>query len=645
MCGIAGIISRNGSDRAVHVARMLQIQAHRGPDGSAVWESPFEPVTLGHRRLAILDLTQDGAQPMIDVEAQLAITYNGEIYNYLELRVELLRAGLTFRTQSDTEVLLAAYRRWGPDCLQRLNGMFAFAIHDRRSGTLFCARDRFGEKPFLYACVDDTFIFASEFKAILLHPNVPLEVDDWRLMRAAHSQSSGLDSDRETVFKGVMQLLPGEAMEVNVQSLKQRVWRYWTPNGDESQFGGLDEHEVTKQFQALLVDSVRIRLRSDVTVGSCLSGGLDSSAIVCIVRKLLGSDAPYHTFTGRFPGTSSDEWSHASRVIEATKVVSHVTEPTPEAFVRDLPKFIWHNELPVGSSSQYAQWCVFELARTRGVTVLLDGQGADEMLGGYEQYFAFYVQALKESGDVGRLERELPQIRNRYPLALSPSRRRVRDSVPFRLRHWLSNNLNFGTDLLYGVEVDSALSLKIENAVVRDSHLNPLSNALTSDTFSRFLPTLLRYGDRNSMAHSREVRLPFCDHRLAEFALALPPHFLMGGAQTKRLLRESMRGVLPEEIRTRWNKQGFRPPQHLWFRSAPFIELARRTLDSASFRESPYWNHVWWSRALERMEKGEVGLAWVLWPPLITELWRTHYVNVIRDLRRGSSVKGSVACA
>lgn len=616
--------------------RMLEVQSHRGPDGSGIWSqtvSDGRDLILGHRRLSIIDLSEGGTQPMLDASGRFVLTYNGEIYNYLEIRRELQDLGVRFRSESDSEVILEAYKRWGSNGLKRFNGMFAFALYDGVRGVLFCARDRYGEKPFLFAFGADFFAFASEYKALLLHPGLLLDVDEWRLLRAAHNPSTGLDSDRQTVFKSVQQLLPGEAMEVDVRSLATRIWRYWqiapAATGDIA-----DEEGMFAEFRELLTDSVRLRLRSDVPVGSCLSGGLDSSAIVCIMRQLLGRDAPYDTFTGRFPGTKADEWGFAAQIVEATGVRSHVVEPTVERFLEDLPQFIWLNELPVGGSSQYAQWSVFRLARETGVTVLLDGQGADEMLAGYEQYFAKYVEALRKAGDTERLARELPRIRARYPLALTPPARGLRDRLPFRLRHWISNRGGVGTSLLYGLRPDVAVSIARQNTLSELPGFNPLANALVQDSFGRFLTTLLRYGDRNSMAHSREVRLPFCDHRIAEFVFRLPPQMLMGEVQTKRLLRESMKGILPEGIRTRWNKQGFRPPQETWFRSTPFLKVARTAFESDRFRHSPYWLPEWWLEALRRLEAGQVALNATLWAPLMIELWHEHFLEPLKRGRR-----------
>lgn len=627
MCGIAGILGASVEHDLID--RMTDAQFHRGPDGQGVRlenVATDRHLALGHRRLSILDLTDAGAQPMVDVGGRYAIVFNGEIYNYLEVALQLKALGVTFRSHSDTEVLLEAYKQWGVACLERLNGMFAFAIWDGPRGVLLCARDRYGEKPFLFGAGTDFFVFASEYKALLQHPGLSLEVDEWRLLLAANNPGTGLDAERQTVFRDVQQLLPGEAMEVDARTLKRRIWRYWQIAPGEPRAVS-DERAVFVEFRELLIDAVRLRLRSDVPTGSCLSGGLDSGAIVCIVRGLLGEDAPYNTFTGRFPGTPADEWAYAAQVVQATGVHSHVVEPTADGFVDDLPQFMWFNELPVGGSSQYAQWSVFRLAKQQGVTVLLDGQGSDEILGGYEQYFALYVAALREAGDHDRLARELPRIRERYPLALTPPTRALRDRLPFGFRHWLANRRNVGTSLLYGLRADIAHRLSTEAALPQLPGFNPLANALVQDSFGRFLTTLLRYGDRNSMAHSREVRLPFCDHRIAEFVMRLPPHLLMGEVQTKRLLRESMRGILPEGVRTRWNKQGFRPPQERWFESPRFLQLARDSFARSNFRQSPYWNPAWWDGALHRIEQGEGSLNAALWQPLIIGWWREHFLQ------------------
>jgi asparagine synthase (glutamine-hydrolysing) len=626
MCGIAGALALHEM-QLPRLEPMLAAMAHRGPDGDGVWTQTLDAgtVRLGHRRLSIIDLTEAASQPMADVDGRYELVFNGEIYNYVELRAELQALGARFQSSSDSEVILEAYKLWGAQCLSRFNGMFAFAIWDRARAKLFCARDRFGEKPFLYVVKPGLFLFASEYKALLQCPDVRRDHDEMRLLQAAHNASAGLDSDRQTVFRDICQLLPGEALEIALPALEPRIWRYYAPTfGDER--AGVPEARIFDEFRELLIDAVRIRMRSDVPVGSCLSGGLDSSAIVCIARQLLGETATYHTFTGQFPGTYADETKYALDVVAATRVENHLVEPNVERFIEDLPDFVWFNELPVGSSSQFAQWCVFHLAKQHGVTVLLDGQGSDELLGGYEQYFSFYLESLAERGDTARLASDRPAIRERYPLALNPPARALRDRLPFRMRHLLASRLGMGSNLLYGIKPAVAEQIMTLGARKRLPGFSALSSALAEDSFGRFLTTLLRYGDRNSMAHSREVRLPFCDHRLADFALSLPPHLLMGEIQTKRLLRESMRGILPESIRTRWNKQGFRPPQDLWFRSPRFLSLVRDTLSSASFRQSPYWIGPVWERMLDRVEAGELALGWTIWQPFMIEVWRRHFL-------------------
>ena len=625
MCGILGIVSRDPIDRDAAQAA-LDLIAHRGPDGGNSWHDSDRNIWLGHRRLSIIDLSEAGNQPMHSIDGRYLLTFNGEIYNYVELRQELIAAGVSFISDSDSEVIIEGYRVWGIDVLARLNGMFGLALLDRATNQMLCARDRFGEKPFQFTRRPRFFAFASEYKSLLALPGVPHDHDELRVVTETCQPGSSADRQRQTVFNAVEQLLPGEAMLVDCDTLQTRTWRWYdidlTRNRD---FG--DPRAAMAQFRDLFVDSVKIRMRSDVEVGSCLSGGLDSSAIVGAARHLLGPDAVYHTFTGRFPGTPADEWHYAEMVVNASGVVSHVVEPTVDRFMADLPKFMWHNELPVGSSSQFAQWCVFHLAKEHGVTVLLDGQGADELLGGYEQYFAFYIQALKARGDKERLARELPEIEKRYPAALMDNAGRMRSAVPQRLRHALAHMLNKGSDIRFGLK--PGYSGAMADVMARRDHGSgdALRDALYEDSFEKHLTTLLRYGDRNSMAHSREVRLPFCDHRLAELAFSLPPEFLMGDVQTKRPIREGLREFLPEAIATRWNKQGFRPPQDLWFTSPAFLELMHDTLSSTSFRESEIWDQKWWLKVLDRIRGGELGLGWNLWQPFIHEMWKTHFLK------------------
>jgi asparagine synthase (glutamine-hydrolysing) len=436
--------------------------------------------------------------------------------------------------------------------------------------------------------------------------------------------SQGLDDEAATVFDGVFQLPPAHTLTLDLDRLTWRTSRYWTARLDKA-LSRLSDRDAQARFRELLTDAIRLRLRSDVPQGSCLSGGLDSSAIVCIARQLLGEESDYDTFTGRFPGSAADESAWAETVHKAARTRWHSVEPTAEGLLTEIAHFVWMNELPTGSASQYAQWCVFRLAKEHGVTVLLDGQGGDELLGGYEQYFEAYLASLPAD----RAAAERTQIEARYPLALLTVRQRLGRALPRPLAHAIAGVSGLGSDAAFGLDWDVARRVSAASAVARDTPFDPLADTLHRDMTSRILPVLLRYGDRNSMAHSREVRLPFCDHRLAEFVFSLAPERLMGGAETKRLLRGAMAGAIPEIIRTRWNKQGFLPPHAEWFRGS-LGPVVRAIIESTEFAQSGLWRPAWWRKVLARFDRGEDHLSALLWRPFIEHAWRTQFVERVR---------------
>jgi asparagine synthase (glutamine-hydrolysing) len=633
MCGIAGIIGnrRVNSDAVEH---MNLLQEHRGPDDSGVWKSTEGNIVFGHQRLSIIDTSSAGHQPM-EIDSHV-ITFNGEIYNYLEIGAELKAAGVELETSSDTEVLLKAYQTWGDEALGKLNGMFAFAIYDANQHRLFCARDRFGEKPFLFHSSDECFAFASEYKALLALNNIDSAYDQDRILRFLYHPTRGLDDDIQTVFNDIKQLPPGHSLTLDCNSLDYQIQRYWDIEPDNN-FTTMSEQDAQIHFRELFEDAIKLRMRSDVPLGSCLSGGLDSSSIVCIARELRGNDEAYDVFTGRFPNSEADEWPWAEKIISLTQVTSHITEPSVDNFQSELADFMWHNELPVGSSSQYAQWCVFRLAKEAGITVLLDGQGGDELLGGYEQYFEKYLASL-----VTNTSSERDKIEERYPLGLLTKFQTAKSQLPHGLRHFLAGLTGRGSDFSFGLTKSHATKLfaSLPPPPRGASTFHPLAGALYQEMLYTHLPVLMRYGDRNSMAHSREVRLPFCDHRLAEFTFSLPPEYLMGGAETKRLLRGAMKGILPEPVRTRWNKQGFLPPQADWFKKS-LGDHVREIITSSTFEQSGIWRKNWWLSALNRFHAGETHLASMLWRPVIEEAWRTHFLDRINSAKKIAIFEGT----
>lgn len=584
MCGIAALICPEGAPSLRWLEPMIGAIPHRGPDGSGIqtfeslangWglsRGQLGSVGLGHARLSIVDLSSAGHQPMSVCSGRYWITYNGEIYNYLEVRAELEMLGLRFVSTSDTEVLLQAYVQWGRACLQRFNGIFAFVIFDADTGTVFAARDRFGVKPLYYWRSPEGFLaVASEIKQFTVLPgwsamlNGPRAYDflNWNLY----------DHGVETLFHGVRQLRGGELFEATVAQLRHEAVRHesWYVLRPDPEAGGLGETEAVRQFAELFEDSIRLQLRADVPVGSCLSGGLDSSSVVCVARRLLDADGAVvrqHTFSARSAVEKYDEGKYIDQVVASTQVQAHeVTPPLSELF-KLLPAIAWHQDEPFGSTSIYAQWHVFALAREHGVKVLLDGQGADEMLGGYHGFFGPRLSGLLRTGRWGALWREMQNLKALHGYPLSWGIARMADTLmPDVLRQALrsmsgrpSGGSSAWLDIgrLETVGTDPFMQFGARHGSVGELSLAQL--------VSTNLPMLLHCEDRNSMAHGIEARVPFLDHRLVEFSLGLNEAQKISEGVTKRVLRESMHGILPEPVRQRMDKLGFVTPEEVWIR-------------------------------------------------------------------------------
>lgn len=540
MCGIAGIFTKTQSDLIDSLRQMTDVLKHRGPDGEGIWHNSKDGIWLGHRRLSILDLSENGKQPMSYLADRYFITFNGEIYNYIELKKSLVDLGYLFHSETDTEVLLALYDYKGKKCIDYLDGMFAFAIWDALNKTLFCARDRFGEKPFYYFFDKDRgFFFASEMKA-LWAVGIEKKIDPSMLMNFVTTNSVTNEHNQEsTFFKNVFQLDSSHYLTISIDNFQPIKEKYYSLDHVEVK-KEIEKEKAKEEFSFLLEQSVKLRLRSDVSVGSSLSGGIDSSSIVMLIDKIKGGLNVQKTFSARFKDFNRDEGYYMKLVTDKCKtVVPYEVWPGKEEMEEVIDKILYHQEEPFGSASIFAQWKVMELAKKSGVTVLLDGQGADEQLAGYLYYYDQYLSQLYQ---------------NNYNLFLNE----VNAYEKLRgLQHYLhsrsqSMKMKFGR-IKRGLFKNS---INISNKY--------LFNCLKHDMTVSGLKELLRYADRNSMAHSVEVRLPFLSHKLVEFVFSLPDTFKLKEGWTKMILRETMGNILPAEITWRVDKVAYETPQETW---------------------------------------------------------------------------------
>ncbi len=569
MCGLAGVFQA-GTGHPPDLADGLKRLHHRGPDdiGQESFVLPYGSLSLGHTRLSIIDLTQAGHQPMTSPDGRYTIVFNGEVYNYRELRREL--AASTFRSESDTEVLLACWAAWGTDCLSRLRGMFAFALLDHRAQTLTCVRDGFGIKPLFYSQRAMSFHFASEIPALLsLLPERP----PLNLQRSYDYLVFGrYDENGDTFFAGLRQLPPGHMLTVDLASPgKPSLERWWWPSIRERREIGFDQAAV--ELRERFLDNMRLHLRSDVPLGAALSGGLDSSAVVCAMRHV-EPDLPIHTFTYVASGSPLDEEAWADRINRHVGAVPHKVSVTPAELADDLDDMLRTQGEPFGSTSIYAQYRVYRLAREAGVTVTLDGQGADELFAGYIGYPG---QRLHSLLDDWRLTEAVHFLSgwSQWP------GRSVRQALLTLGSEYCSDSVRGGMLRLLGrtpepgwldVEALRAQGVACIWPLRRDLNQDLRGRRLAStlrDCLTRHgLPALLRHGDRNSMRWSLESRVPFLTTDMAEFVLGLPEHYLISPAgETKRLFRAAMRGIVPDEVLDRRDKVGFATPELEWFRA------------------------------------------------------------------------------
>lgn len=636
MCGIAGIVAAGGVEHET-LERMARVLEHRGPDGlgyllhqpphglavGGSLESPAlagarqATVGLAHRRLSIIDLSHASDQPMLDATGRHALVYNGEIYNYVELRAELEALGYAFRTDGDTEVVLMAYAAWGPDCVRRFVGMWSFAMLDLDRNCLVLSRDRFGIKPLFYAVSRGSLYFASEIKGLLASGDLSPEPNEDAVR--TFLLTARTDASPESFFRGIFHLPAAHNAVIaldrppDVQPVP--YWEYPSESYRRS------VPEAAEEFATLFTDAVRLHARADVPVGTCLSGGLDSSAIVCVAERLRAQgQIPHyaHAAFGYVPENPAlSERAYMDEVVRVTDLrMTYVRAPAARA-LEVIPVVARQQDEPFGTASIVAQWFVFEAARRAGLKVMLDGQGADETLGGYLSYLPLvgrallrnwkFVQFARFAADHRRLLGTNPLSASDAAASAFPALRRLR-----RGGGPLSPAAAVMSEVLRG---------EWQSAGGTASRPGSVSEILSERARTLQLPALLRYEDRNSMAHSVEGRVPFLDHRLVEFAFRLPGDFKIRGADTKHILREGLAGVLPEKIRTRRDKVGFAPDPGI---TRAFAGLHRDALLAGRTEYEDRWFDRTAFSGL--MERSRAETEDVLWRVISTKLWlRNHW--------------------
>jgi len=580
MCGIAGIVSPFSTlvqPNKVHT--MLNALQHRGPDGEGLWTNQNNTVCLGHRRLAIIDTSDVAAQPFHYLHYTLV--FNGEIYNYIELKETLQKHGYTFTTHTDSEVIPAAFDCWGKECLHHFDGMFAFVLYNNREKELWIARDRFGEKPLYYHTIYqqrgqfEQFSFASEMKA-LWAIGINKELNGTMMLNyLTLGFTQNPIKPTQTFYSNILSLPAGHHLSVQPEKGKVQMKRWYNLSKQlaaNPPLGARSEADTIEHFADLFTTSVNRRLRSDVSLGTSLSGGLDSSSIVA--GLLDNKVSALHTFSAVFPGFEYDESKQIKEFQAHYKQAtfdSHFVMPTANDWIKDFDLLMYHQEEPLQSASVYTQFVVYKSAKKHGVTVLLDGQGADEILGGYKKYGHWFLQQQLHHGYRGfvREKRLLHEhgfldkwdIKN-YAAAFLPERtaKQLQHKAIIQQKGNPSINREF-YEKYHNYDT-------LQKPVV-----NTLEDILYYNTCTFGLQELLRYADRNSMAHSREVRLPFLSHELVEFIFSLPTSFKIRDGFTKWILRKSMDTKLPASTTWRTGKIGYEPPQQQWMQQSAAVEM------------------------------------------------------------------------
>ncbi len=614
MCGINGF---NWNDKA-KIACMNSVIKHRGPDDEGVLTG--DSVSLGHVRLSILDLTSAGHQPMSNEDETLWITCNGEIYNCYELRKDLLRKGHIFKSMTDTEVIIHAYEEYGIECVDKFNGMWAFCIFDKTKNVLFLSRDRFGIKPLYYYFDGERFVFSSEISGILQH-GIKIEPNNDVVFDFLYYNLT--DHTEDTFFKSIKRLIPSNNLVFNLESKTVQLQRYY----DLERKIGTERNDIQKT-RDLFRDAVQKTLLSDVPVGSCLSGGIDSSAIVLAMEAMKKRESytlngsKIKTFSLTFPGQLVDESRYQQEIRTLIDSDHYFTSPYPGDLISDIYDLIHTQEEPFTGTSVYGQYRVMKLARENNIKVLLDGQGADEILAGYHYFLGFYYYELLRNLKVLKLMKEVKEYLSKSGSFLP---------VLFLFMRVLPVFLK---KLLYIHYKNTFLS---QDFVKDHKHridirwnISTLNEALVKSVLIYSLPHLLRFEDKNSMRFSIESRVPFLDYRFVEYALSTPADYKIHKGVTKYGFRKANKSVLPTSILCRFDKIGFSTPEEDWLKNEKVKKFVMSVINSESFKSREYWD---WSKVKETYKRTLAGKSpkWFvgtdIWRCVSVELWMRIFID------------------
>jgi len=625
MCGIAGFQNINTDDKKGLMSSMLKTIHHRGPDDQN--QVSIDNTTLGYVRLAIIDI-EHGQQPVISPDNRYTLVFNGEIYNYVELRQQLISKGYPLKSYSDSEVLLYAYIEFGKDVVNVINGMFAFALYDKIDKSIFIARDHFGIKPLFYSNINDQFIFASEIKSLLQHEETRAVVDEKSLYEYLNFQ---LVLKKHTLFKDIFKLEPATYLIIQQGKIIEKK-EYWKPNHDVNEHKSLDQ--FTDELLVLLENSLSIQVRSDVPVGAYLSGGLDSSTIAVLASK--NYFGRLKTFSGGFnEGKAFDETHYADIVSKSINSEHYKIFPEPKDFIDNFEKMVYHMDEPAAGPGLFPQYMVSKLA-SEHVKVVLGGQGGDEIFGGYARYAVAYLEECLKGAIFETQEEDkyivslssiipnLPILKQYVPMIQSQFSTGLFESMDRRYYKLINRSPNLGNlynqSFLDGMDIDEIFEkyLEIFNEPSTDSYFNKMTNF----DMKTLLPSLLQVEDRMSMAVSLESRVPLLDRRIVELIASAPPNMKFAGGKTKFIFLNAVKNILPKEIVQRKDKLGFPVPFNQWLKG-PLKEYVLDIFSSKKAKERGLYDYA----SIEKQILKSGAFSRDLWGALNIEVWHQQFID------------------